>query len=114
MNRIGPAGFLFYIALGVALSVGLSSLLGGHGLYGGLGAVVMIATVPRLHDIGRSGWWALIVLLFGSAAVALFEAGEPLFGALASLPVAAMVAALAIIPGKGANRYGQPPVRWYG
>ncbi len=46
------------IAVLVALSVGFRLLFGGGGGVIQEFVLVMVA-VPRLHDIGRSGWWAV-------------------------------------------------------
>jgi uncharacterized membrane protein YhaH (DUF805 family) len=48
--------------------------------------IIWIATVRRSHDIGRSGWFALIFLIPFAQAYLLFKRGEP-----------------------GPNKYGPPP-----
>ncbi len=49
----------------------------------------MIVTARRLHDIGRSGWWSLLMLL-------------PMLNLLVFL-------VLAVFPGEtGSNKYGPP------
>ena len=69
--------------------------LAGFGI--GLAAVILMLwafvalTSKRLHDIGQSGWWTLIVLLPGVGAFALFLI-------------------LCLLPGNsGPNRYGPDP-----
>jgi uncharacterized membrane protein YhaH (DUF805 family) len=62
----------------------------------------------RLHDRGRSGWWAALVLL----ALALVWPQARGAGAVLALPVLVWaLVELAILPGEqGANRFGPPPI----
>jgi uncharacterized membrane protein YhaH (DUF805 family) len=66
----------------------------------------------RLHDRGRSGWWAALVLI---ALVAVWPEPGRAFGPLAFLFGVALVWAtieLGVMPGElGANRYGPNPLR---
>ncbi len=57
----------------------LDGLLGTAGIIGGLYTLAVLlpsiaVTVRRLHDTGRSGWWALIVLvpLIGAIVLLVF------------------------------------------
>jgi uncharacterized membrane protein YhaH (DUF805 family) len=66
----------------------------------------------RLHDRGRSGWWAALVLV---AVLAIWPEPGRAFGPLAflfGLVVAWAAIELGAMPGEtGANRYGQNPLR---
>jgi uncharacterized membrane protein YhaH (DUF805 family) len=66
----------------------------------------------RLHDRGRSGWWAALVLV---AIVAVWPAPGRIFGPLAflfGLVVVWAIVELGVMPGElGANRYGPNPLR---
>ncbi len=62
----------------------------------------------RLHDRGRSGWWAALVLL---ALVALWPHPMGFFGFLFLLVGIWAVVELAVMPGEqGANRFGANPL----
>ena len=77
----------------------------------------MFLLVPRLHDLGYSGWWALSlvaleivflgsVLLMGGSEAILIWSGLFVIAALLGLIV------VALIPGeKGSNRWGDAPPR---
>ena len=66
----------------------------------------------RLHDRGRSGWWAALVLV---AIVAVWPEPGRIFGPLAflfGLAVVWAIVELGVMPGEdGANRYGPNPLR---
>jgi uncharacterized membrane protein YhaH (DUF805 family) len=77
--------------------------------------VLVLLCVPRLHDIGRSGWWVLgifaIELLGAFVGFGLFrgEASVQVMGAFV-LIIFGLVLWLGFIPGQGdANRFGEPP-----
>lgn len=104
------------------------------------GGVLWLHAVPcmrRLHDVDRSGWhvwlalpllfmWAAVISIgaatlavaFGANGLAMLDAGRPLYYALAAfilLPVAALVAWLALIPGRpGDSAFGLPPALPFG
>jgi uncharacterized membrane protein YhaH (DUF805 family) len=65
----------------------------------------------RLHDRGRSGWWAALVL---AAVVAIWPEPGRAFGPLAflfGLVVVWAIIELGVMPGEvGANRYGPNPL----
>lgn len=54
------------IAIVIAVSMGLRLLFGG---YGGVihEVVLLLVAIPRLHDIGRSGWWGVGALAIAYA-----------------------------------------------
>jgi len=78
--------------------------------------VILILCVPRLHDIGRTGWWAggaligelvLVAALFTTSADTILTAG----GAYMFF-VAVLMIVLGCLPGQPAeNRFGPPPKR---
>ena len=59
--------YLFYMIAYIVLSV-IDGIIGTGGLLGGIFALatfipsIAIAT-RRLHDVGKSGWWQLIILI---------------------------------------------------
>jgi uncharacterized membrane protein YhaH (DUF805 family) len=82
----------------------------------GVVEIAMIAFgVPRLHDLGRSGWWMVVPIGFEIVAVALGAVlgginGILVAGGLVLLVIAAMMIVIGIIPGNaGANAFGAPP-----
>lgn len=62
----------------------------------------------RLHDRGRSGWWAALVLM----GVLMFWPSTHAVGAILAAPVIIWaVVELGVLPGEqGANRFGPNPV----
>ena len=77
--------------------------------------LLIFLCVPRLHDLGKSGWWVLIPLSIELGAVivaiAAFSVEEDyvLLGS-AVLIVAGFIVVLGLIPGQPqANRFGEPP-----
>jgi uncharacterized membrane protein YhaH (DUF805 family) len=63
----------------------------------------------RLHDRGRSGWWAALVLL---AAVAIWPVPDNFFDGFFVLVALWALIDLGAMPGEhGANRYGPNPLR---
>ena len=92
--------YLSYLILSVALGV-VGAIIGSiigmwfYLLVMGLAGVAMIVPVialgvRRLHDIGKSGWWYLIVLI-------------PLIGTIG------LIVLLATDSQPGANKYGENP-----
>jgi len=77
--------------------------------------VLLIVAIPRLHDIGKSGWWAGGIFLAEFAVVGLALTLLPLEEAriatgIFTLMVAALMIWLGCIPGQTfANRFGEPP-----
>ena len=77
--------------------------------------VLVILCVPRLHDIGWSGWWVLapLSLEIGAAVLAFttlpLETAQPVMGVVV-LVIFGLVAWLGTIPGQPhTNRFGEPP-----
>jgi len=79
--------------------------------------VMLVAAIPRLHDLGRTGWWAggvfiaLMALFFGGGFVIPPQAYQNTLGvAVLALPV--LLSALGGLPGQAAdNRFGPQPPR---
>ena len=77
--------------------------------------LLIFLCVPRLHDLGRSGWWVLIPLGIELAAlvvaIAVFSGDEAsIFFGGAFLVVTGFVVVLGLIQGQPhANRFGEPP-----
>ena len=66
-------------------------------------------TAKRLHDRGRSGWWAAIVL---AAVIAVWTSQQNYLDFLFSLVLVWAAIELGAMPGEpGANRYGPNPLR---
>jgi uncharacterized membrane protein YhaH (DUF805 family) len=77
--------------------------------------LLIFLCVPRLHDLGKSGWWVVIPLALELGAVivaiAAFSAEDAyvLLGG-AVLVFAGFIVVLGLIPGQPqANRFGEPP-----
>ncbi|QGZ93461.1 DUF805 domain-containing protein [Terricaulis silvestris] len=77
--------------------------------------VLVILCVPRLHDIGRSGWLVLAPLALEiGAVIAAFsllprDSALPVLG-IVTLIIAGLIIWLGCIPGDPAsNRFGDPP-----
>jgi uncharacterized membrane protein YhaH (DUF805 family) len=78
-------------------------------------AMLILMCTPRLHDLGRSGWWVLVplgielVAIIGAIALVPAEDAQVVFGA-ALLVVVGFIVLLGLIPGDAqANRFGDPP-----
>ena len=83
-------------------------------LNGGMEMMMVIIGVPRLHDIGRSGWLvggAILVEIIVIVAVAIVASIDTLeiVGGLIAVTVAGLAIWLGMIPGQiDANRWGEP------
>ncbi|MDG2531838.1 DUF805 domain-containing protein [Caulobacter endophyticus] len=63
----------------------------------------------RLHDRGRSGWWAALVLV---ALVAVWPTPQHFLDFVFALVIVWAIVELGVMGGEqGANRYGQPPLK---
>jgi len=74
---------------------------------------LMFSTVcllsKRLHDRGRSGWWAALILM---AIVAVWPQPEHYLDFVFSLVILWAIVELGVMGGEqGANRYGPPPLK---
>jgi uncharacterized membrane protein YhaH (DUF805 family) len=111
-GRIGRGPFLVAVAVLAALFAAYERLVTGaaHLATGWLVHLVLFfcavsVVAKRLHDRGRSGWWAALVLL-------AFAVAWPMRGPLSWIGVAALVwtaVDLGVMPGqKNFNRFGAP------
>ncbi|WP_165832228.1 DUF805 domain-containing protein [Caulobacter radicis] len=112
-GRINRASY--WVIVGVAIAAMLvASLVFRRQLPSAL-VVMLIAAIPRLHDLGRTGWWAggvfiaLMALFFGGGFVIPPQAYQNTLGvAVLVLPV--LLSALGGLPGQAAdNAFGPPP-----
>ena len=122
--------FVFIVGLGVSLiGTVLTTALGEEGavitkVLSGLESLVFLipnlsSMVRRLHDIGKSGWWAVGHIIIAIAAVAflLFSAsigsieaalGFMCFFMLALLAYAILMIVFMCLPSVGPNKWGYP------
>ncbi len=114
-GRMNRATYWLSIAVAILALVGLVLLTHRRESVGEV--VLVLVAVPRLHDIGRSGWWVLAgfgVEIVGVvvALVALpLEQADAVLGVV-TLVILGLVIWLGAIPGgKGPNRFGEPPGR---
>ncbi|MGD0866343.1 MAG: DUF805 domain-containing protein [Rhizomicrobium sp.] len=132
-GRVGRAQFWWYVLVGFVLGIGVSivAAITTH-LLSTLFVLALLLpnlgmTVRRLHDTGRPGIWALLLLvpvavqiLFGLMVLSVgVWAIFGLFYALYNLIALASLVALLIViyfcaqPGTaGDNAYGAPPAPW--
>ncbi len=108
----------FLIAAAVLLGVAvLYEAIAGYTLHWLTGWVVYPALLfsgacvlsKRLHDRGRSGWWALLILV---AVIAVWPQPEHFLDFMFCLVIAWAVVELGVMGGEqGANRYGPNPLK---
>jgi uncharacterized membrane protein YhaH (DUF805 family) len=108
----------FLIAAGVLIGVAvLYEAIAGYTLHWLTGWLVYPALLfsgacvlsKRLHDRGRSGWWALLILV---AVVAVWPQPEHFLDFLFSLVLVWAIVELGVMGGEqGANRYGANPMK---
>jgi len=108
----------FLIAAGVLIGVAvLYEAIAGYTLHWLTGWLVYPALLfsgacvlsKRLHDRGRSGWWALLILV---AVVAVWPQPEHFLDFLFSLVLVWAIVELGVMGGEqGANRYGVNPLK---
>ena len=101
------------IAIVVALSVGLRLLFRSNGALIQEMVLVIIA-VPRLHDVGRSGWWAVVALAVEWLIVVVLAAGAPeIYDAYAPWILGYVLLCVVLLGAwngnPGENRFGPPP-----
>jgi uncharacterized membrane protein YhaH (DUF805 family) len=72
-------------------------------------ALIFLA-IPRLHDIGRKGWWVLAALGLEIGLMFVPTSSFSVLGGSIAFVIFALVALLGAIPGNvGPNRFGDPP-----
>jgi uncharacterized membrane protein YhaH (DUF805 family) len=108
----------FLIAAGVLIGVAaLYEAIAGYTLHWLTGWLVYPALLfsgacvlsKRLHDRGRSGWWALLILV---AVIAVWPQPEHFLDFMFSLVIVWAIVELGVMGGEqGANRYGANPLK---
>lgn len=113
-GRINRTTYWALVAMLVAITVIARLLIGDTARVSEV--VLLWIAVPRLHDIGRSGWWAGGVLgielagVIVTLAVLPSVAGVQLAAGLFGLLVIVLMIVLGCLPGeKEANDYGDAP-----
>jgi len=98
---------LLLLALYEAITGTTLRLLTGWFFYPGLLFAAACVLSKRLHDRGRTGWLAAVVLV---AMVAVWPAPAGFFDFLFSMVIIWAIVELGVLPGEqGANRYGSNP-----
>jgi uncharacterized membrane protein YhaH (DUF805 family) len=118
-GRINRARYWLFLAIVAAIYGALSAF--PHSGHISVSELVLIAIcVPRLHDVGLTGWVAAIPLAIEIIAVltsVLLLPSElaPAAMGLVVIGLAILLIILGAIPGqKAANRFGPPPRPWLG
>ena len=109
-------GQFWLVLTGLLLGAWLSQRFGHVAPAGAFASVVflvVIASITRLHDMGRSGWWAAtapVGMVLSLFAVARWPGHPFVLTASWVLGVVAFTAFVGLWPGEpGANRFGDPP-----
>jgi uncharacterized membrane protein YhaH (DUF805 family) len=111
-GRMGRGAFLAVAALLLLIGLGYRALVGdalwtGWIVYAALLFSAACIVCKRLHDRGRAGWWAFLVIWAVMAAWARPQGPALILPALILLGA---VVDLAILPGRrGSNRFGLGP-----
>jgi len=105
----------YWLLLGI-VAVIFSALMLSGAKPPAIGEVVLILLcVPRLHDIGWSGWWAagiivLEVVILVGAALALPSDDLLVVAGIYAFGIAGFLIFLGLIPGQAtSNRFGERP-----
>jgi uncharacterized membrane protein YhaH (DUF805 family) len=115
-GRLARTPFLVAAAILLGVAV-LYEAIAGYTLHWLTGWVVYPALLfsgacvlsKRLHDRGRSGWWALLILV---AFIAVWPQPEHFLDFMFCLVIAWAVVELGVMGGEqGANRYGSNPLK---
>jgi uncharacterized membrane protein YhaH (DUF805 family) len=112
-GRMNRATYWLAIGIGLAVFLLLRVLMRGDASINEV--VLIILAVPRLHDIGRSGWWVLAPIAFELGTVALGLAfltpeGFAVAAGLLTLATLALLLWLGVVPGQpNENRFGPAP-----
>jgi uncharacterized membrane protein YhaH (DUF805 family) len=110
----------YWVCLALILGVVIAANLMGAKRAAVPEALVFGIAMPRLHDIGRTGWWAggafILELVLAGAMLAgvaqhviTIDAVLPAFGVFTVI-IAGLLIYLGSVPGDAkANRFGEPP-----
>lgn len=97
------------LALYEAIAGSTLRLLTGWFIYPVLIFVGACVLSKRLHDRGRSGWWAAVILV---AVIAVWPYPLGFFDFLFSVVIVWAIVELGALPGEqGANRFGSNPLK---
>ena len=117
-GRLSRTPFLIAAAVLIGFTAVYEATVGvGHTLNWLTGWLVYPALIfsgacllsKRLHDRGRSGWWAALILM---AIVAVWPQPEHYLDFVFSLVILWAIVELGVMGGEqGANRYGPPPLK---
>jgi len=111
LKRINRAQYWLALFILVAVNITLSILMHGRAL--GEWAFLIVC-VPRLHDIGRSGWWfgaAILLEIVGGVLGAMSIEPLDLVLGVIVLVEAGLLIWLGAIKGQlDSNRFGEPPL----
>lgn len=100
---------LFAVAYLFLVTPGAVQWLAGWIVYPALLIMGCCLLAKRLHDRGRSGWWAAIVII---ALIAVWPLPRSFFDFIFAAIVVWAVVELGIMPGEaGANRFGPSPLK---
>ena len=113
-GRLNRAFFWCLLALYLAIYYFIRSF--GEKLEAGE-FLIAILCIPRLHDIGRTGWYFLIpVTIELLAVIAMFIFNETILSLnIAGLAFMIFIVVLGLIPGQPvSNRFGDQPKPWLG
>lgn len=112
-GRIGRLEYWIWFALVVIVAIGLSA---AHALL--LSPVLQVAFITqqnrRLHDLGKSGWWALLLVVAPFVVGHLLELtmSRSQANVLSTLVGFAFILWIGAVPGDAmGNRFGPPPAR---
>ena len=100
---------LFAAAYLFLVTPGAVQWLAGWFVYPALLIMGCCLLAKRLHDRGRSGWWAAIVII---ALIAVWPLPSSFFDFIFAAIVIWAVVELGVMPGEaGANRFGPSPLK---
>lgn len=106
--------YWLFLALHLAAYAGLQTLIGGYADWLAVPIWILIGG-RRLHDFGKTAWWALIPFCAGFVGGFLSSVGAPMPEETTWIIVLGLLSVLVMVviglwPGdKAANRFGPPP-----
>ena len=109
-GRAGRREYWLYVGLLILLSLVLSHSPPIMRL--GFAAALLFVQIRRLHDYGRSAWWAVAATLMPLILVALlfYLAGEDIAMLVGTAIELILLVLIGALPGDaGDNRFGPPP-----